>query len=991
MKQPTDKDIRLYASLSDVDSQFILDSTIPLKAAPVPPAKKASKPTLWDYLRRPQYASVALAALLVTLTVVALLVTGITKGPQTEPPPHGIPTDPIGSVKIPTAEDAAALRKGMSFAELVSLMGNNYTQEGTRYTFTLDTGEQLTVSTAPNDGGEPTVTGFEWLGSAGKTYNPMGIPAEILQKVQDYATDRVIPVYAMSSLIGQYDSTTPPTLDEILKNAEVHYLRMGADGETALLDGEGHGAGGYMQGEAFSFLEDVSALFDKSVRVKGYYPILTSMERGAVYFQTSIGDYILYLHGEAFTLVPEGSELTLADSIPYLMPAAKFHEFAYGVVSDQKPDYGIGWMFSDKRLAVIGPYQMTAEGYQKPVNLATPEAAEQIKVGDKVTSLAKTLGACRRCTTAGVLYLDPKSGEYILPTPLSTGLHYWELTDGSGLVIYGDMEPTFPDSSLSSSVVYLDFHITYKERVDAAVLDDMGTPTVGTCALITEGMESAVAEALLGTCLRCAAEQSISRASYARSSVVPPTSYKEKGLHYWELTDGSCLAINCIQTYDATLSSDPYRFWVSDILRLDSVEQAEAFGAPSLANYALLSEGMSHTFACVIMGSTVDHSDPTTADWIWFENGETHTVTGSWSSVLWDQIPYDNVTKNTADSFAYESFETALAVQEITVGMSFESVTARLGDCLCGHNVHSPESEINGRYHFWTLSNDRSFTLYMGTNLPIATSAFYQRFTTTGQTIQYPPVVMDIQRGSGLTLGSISQIISLEIQPGMREDVVIALAGQPSMTVGDLVSAWDWYADGNFYHMIVYWNDNDTIGAYGNVKTVARQEGGYGQLPDIFIPKKEPTPDDAAMVTVGMSSVDALKIMGRGNVTTLGNAALYVWTLTDGRVFCAVAEHDPSDPKQGERYVTYTFYRDSLEKVSSPTPENMEAITEGMSTAIVLALLGNPSQMTRTDTLMWVTPEGAWWEIEIEFESVTNGNVIDYLEVKSFTLIGDDE
>ena len=194
MKQPTDKDLRLYESLSDVDSQFILDSTIPLKAAPVPAVKKASKPSLWAILCRPQNASVALAALLVTLTVVALLVTGITKGPQTEPPPHGIPTDPIGSVKTPTTEDAAALRKGMSLSELAALMGNHYTQDGTRYTFTLDTGEQLAVSTAPNDGGEPTVTGFEWLGSAGKTYNPMGIPAEILQKVQEYATDRVIPV-----------------------------------------------------------------------------------------------------------------------------------------------------------------------------------------------------------------------------------------------------------------------------------------------------------------------------------------------------------------------------------------------------------------------------------------------------------------------------------------------------------------------------------------------------------------------------------------------------------------------------------------------------------------------------------------------------------------------------------------------------------------------------------------------------------------------------
>ena len=78
MKQPTDKDLRLYESLSDVDSQFILDSTIPLKAAPVPAVKKASKPSLWAVLCRPQYASVVLAALLVTLTVVALLVTGIT-------------------------------------------------------------------------------------------------------------------------------------------------------------------------------------------------------------------------------------------------------------------------------------------------------------------------------------------------------------------------------------------------------------------------------------------------------------------------------------------------------------------------------------------------------------------------------------------------------------------------------------------------------------------------------------------------------------------------------------------------------------------------------------------------------------------------------------------------------------------------------------------------------------------------------------------------
>ena len=78
MKQPTDKDLRLYASLSDVDSDLILDSTIIVKPVSVPSTKKAERPSFWAFLCRPQNASVALAALLVTLTVVALLVTGIT-------------------------------------------------------------------------------------------------------------------------------------------------------------------------------------------------------------------------------------------------------------------------------------------------------------------------------------------------------------------------------------------------------------------------------------------------------------------------------------------------------------------------------------------------------------------------------------------------------------------------------------------------------------------------------------------------------------------------------------------------------------------------------------------------------------------------------------------------------------------------------------------------------------------------------------------------
>ena len=870
MKQPTDKDIRLYASLSDVDSQFILDSTIPLKAAPVPPAEKASKPTLWDYLRRPQYASVALAALLVTLTVVALLVTGITKGPQTEPPPHGIPTDPtdpIGSVKIPTAEDAAALRKGMSFTELVSLMGNDYTQEGTRYTFTLDTGEQLAVSTAPNDGGEPTVTGFEWLGSAGETYNPMGIPAEILQKMQDYATDRVIPVYAMSSLIGQYDSIIAPTPDEILKDAEVHYLRMGADGEAVILDEEGHGAGGPTLGDDLGLLADVSLLFDESVRIKAYYPIMTSAERGAVYFQTSIGDYILYLHGEVFTLVPEGSEPTPADPIPYLMPAAKFHEFAYGVVSDQKPDQGMSWTFSDKRMAVIESCKMTAEGYRKPINIATPEAAEQIKVGDKVTYLTETLGICHRCTGSRALYYDKESGEYILPTPLPAGLHYWELTDGSGLLIYVDTETVCPNPDMSSSMIYLTFLVSYKERVDVSVLEDIGTPTVATASLLTEGMESIVAEALLGTPLK--------------------------------------------------------NGWSGE------------------AHYSV---------------------------WEWLEDGMAHTVQVYWST-------QSDTGKQTAATVEHTVRTVEETLGEIKPGISFADIVARLGPCRDGHEVDYWGGTSPNGYHFWELPDGRWLAAYVGYDIPILSDPF-------GMTIEnhFNMSVMQIlwldSEAEIEAIGTPSLSRAQCVEAGMKPAVVRALMGEPTTTISTLASMWEWSEDGKTYTCTVYLQNNRPEGLFKNFDSVYRCEITEGPLTSLPIPDKDPTPEDAARVTEGMTASDLIKLMGsRVQRTTLVDAELYCWTLTDGRAFCVLAEGDLTCPMGNERVVTYTFYRGSMADVSVSTAESMEAVTEGMSLATVFALLGTepwdedydyPSSLT----VMWGTPDGAWWEITVTFVAV---------------------
>ena len=868
MKQPTDKDLRLYASLSDVDSDLILDSTIPLKPVSVPSTKKTERPSFWAFLCRPQNASVALAALLVTLTAVALLVTGITKGPQTEPPPHGThttPTDPIGSVKIPTAEDAAALRKGMSLSELVSLMGNDYTQEGTRYTFTLDTGEQLAVDTEYIYGGTvgSRVTGFEWLGSAGETYNPMGIPAEILQKLQDYATDRVIPIYAMSSLIGQYDSATPPTLDEILKDAEVHYLRTGADGETALLDGEGHGAGGYPQDEAFSFLEDVSALFDDSVRVKAYYPIATSTltEGEAVYLQTSIGDYILYLH-EDVIFVLEGDDPPANDPVPYLMPMSVFHLFAYKMV-DKSTALGIGWAFTEERMAIIEPYKMTAEGYQKPVNIATPEAAEQIQVGERVTDLTETLGVCRRCATRRVLYLDPRSGEYILPTPLPLGLHYWELTDGSGLVIYADTEATFFDPSSSSSVV-IECYVTYKERVDAAVLDNMGTPTVGTCALIAEGMEKEIVTALLGAAPETSsAEEPYSLwrwtedgkthtvTVYWKEELAPPVGslspvrtdktvasvvhtvitaehdgktvevgmtrdelialmgqslstevQSNLGIFYWKLTDGRGLFVYCRPDPWSAGTND---LRVTDIVWLEPGDLLDTLGKPSCAVVSqLIRTNMSREAVVSLLGKapggtyvSSSTSAPQLSSSSWTWEEDRETYT---FTVHW-LTAMDNGDSTEELLVREMTLTEALGPLEKPTPAMAEQVTVGMTDNAVLSQMSGIPSMTDfcgeGILYVWELSDGRYFGAVLENRASEGVESY--RFTVT-HTFYWD---------TAEEIGQPTKANAERITPGMSYAAVVALIGEPDTirkrNDGTMQSTVHWLTDRNLLSVDVEW------------------------------------------------------------------------------------------------------------------------------------------------------------------------------------------
>ena len=384
MKRMTDKDLRLYKGLSDIDSDLILDSTIP--ASPVPIRTQGRR---MDTLRRvfsnPMVASLAVSTVIITLLMAVLLATGAFRRVAVNPPVHSTETMASTHTGLPPHEHAATLRKGMSLSEVMDILGVNCEVFGEHstitYTFTLETGEQLAVETvgedsAPENFEGRTVTGFEWLGDTAKEVNPMAIPSDVLHKLQEYAMDTVVPVYTMNSLLAKYNERELPGIDEVLKDADMQYLRIGADGEITLLDEEGHSPGGNPQAEVYRFLDKVSAFFDESVRVKAYYPILTSMamEQGAVYFCTSIGDYILYLHREGLPFISEGAEVAYAE--PYLMPVIEFHKFAYGLV-DKSAMLGIGWDFTEERMAAIEPYRMDAEGYRKPVNLATPEAVTE--------------------------------------------------------------------------------------------------------------------------------------------------------------------------------------------------------------------------------------------------------------------------------------------------------------------------------------------------------------------------------------------------------------------------------------------------------------------------------------------------------------------------------------------------------------------------------------------------------------------------------------
>ena len=864
MKQkPTDKDLRLYASLSHVDGDLILDGVIPALAS-----GKTDRATHKGGFFRPWAASLALCAVVLALAVSLMMDMGLFRDPATDPSQTdttqeanrpGESNDPA-TPTVPGMDTAATLHRGMSLSELFALMGEDYTEENGSYTFTLDTGEGLTVSTAPNEAGETTVTGFAWLGDTAQAVNPLELPEDILHIMQDYATDKIIPVYTMISLIGKYNKTlTRPSVEGVLEDAELGYFRVSTDGNTVMLDADGVMTEVYASEVAFT--DDVSALFDESVRIKTYHPIVTSnvSEGEAVYLQTSIGDYILYLHSE-LSIVPEDADSPAP--VPYLLPVGVFHQFAYRM-ADKSAALGIGWDFTDERMAVIEPYRMTGEGYEKPVNLATPEAAESVTVGSYYSDWANAMGTCLGCKQRGILSYNEDSGEYPYVNTLSDHLHYWVLTDGRGLVVSTKMT----ENDSARGPVYQVSVVLYTDSADA--LYEIGTPSTETVSLLRKDMSSYAVNEILGT------------------------SYSYYG------------------------------------------------GEPSVLR--------------------------------WNEDGLAHSCTLTWKTYTTGGT--EPRPAALLDTFTHNTQTVESVLPDIQVGISFADIVARLGACRDGHEVDYWGGTSPNGYHFWELPDGRWLAAYVGYDIPILSDPF-------GMTIEnhFNMSVMQIlwldSEAEIEAIGTPSLSRAQCIEAGMKPEVVRALMGEPTATISTLASMWEWSEDGKTYTCTVYLQNNRPEGLFKNFDSVYRCEITEGPLTSLPIPDKDPTPEDAARVTEGMTASDLIKLMGsRVQRTTLVDAELYCWTLTDGRAFCVLTEGDLTCPMGNERVVTYTFYRGSMADVSVSTAESMEAVTEGMSLATVFALLGTepwdedydyPSSLT----VMWGTPDGAWWEITVTFEAV---------------------
>jgi outer membrane protein assembly factor BamE (lipoprotein component of BamABCDE complex) len=405
------------------------------------------------------------------------------------------------------------------------------------------------------------------------------------------------------------------------------------------------------------------------------------------------------------------------------------------------------------------------------------------------------------------------------------------------------------------------------------------------------------------------------------------------------------------------------------VISWKSAEVLDSIGSVSLATCALVTEGMELSIVRGILGDPLDSAwseEDGKYIWKWMEDGQAHTLRVYWSGGYSD--PDLSVT-----SVEYSAMTVTEAVEEIQIGSSFADIVARLGPCRDGHEVDTFGGTSKSGYHFWTLPDGRCLAAYIGYDIPALTDPlglnFEYHFDKTVMHLLY----LD-SPDSASAIGTPGLSMAAEVQTGMKEELVKALMGDPTVTVEGLQSVWEWSEGGKTYILTVYWKDNAPVGFHRNFNTVSRYELDAETSSAPLIPDKIPTLANAQVITEGMTASELLTIMGSNADAVTGvGYTYYIWTLSDGQAFCAVTEDDVMNADQSERIVTYTYFRDSVEEMAIPTVQNVEAVTEGMSIATVHALLGSEhiyKEKISEKSYTWYTPEGAWWEITVTFEAV---------------------
>jgi hypothetical protein len=340
---------------------------------------------------------------------------------------------------------------------------------------------------------------------------------------------------------------------------------------------------------------------------------------------------------------------------------------------------------------------------------------------------------------------------------------------------------------------------------------------------------------------------------------------------------------------------------VTSVGYFDSAEMLEDLGQPSLANAALIREGVSLVVAEAVMGAHDHLLIPLSAPcvWTWEEGGLIHSLTVDWKLYTTEGAISRRMTE--AKSVTLSKLSPSAAAQ-VKVGMTRDELVN-----LLGKSDATAEQQAVGIL-YWKRDEGKSLFVYCR---PEDTSRK-----------DPPSVVASIVWLNSATildrLGSPSYDAASLIVEGMSREAVTALMGKEiSYSYGSgsqlSVSGWSLDHDGLPREFNVYYETVVTASLQTEKRVL------NVTLTELQPPDTKPIASLAQAIRIGMTDVVVLNVMDNFpiEIYNYGDGFLYVWELNNGQFFGTVMEDlTPDDDGVIQLTVTMTLFCNSLEEMA---------------------------------------------------------------------------